>query len=284
MHRIDGANATVDNKFSLGNPGAGIPATTVTADILNALQEEVCGVIEASGIALNKSNNAQLLAAIKLLAHDTGDVKLTIKTTASVGWVMCNDGTIGSASSGATTRAHADTQALYTELWNNISNTHAPVTGGRGVSAADDFAANKPIALTKMLGRALAISGAGSGLTARSLGQALGSETHVLTTAEMPTHAHAVTDPGHAHAVTDPGHSHTLSVSVRAEQGVTLMGNVIASGGDTVEGSVTWGAQTTATGVTVNTSGANIGVQNSGAGAAHNNMPPETFLNAMIKL
>lgn len=122
----------------------------------------------------------------------TGDVKVTIKTVADDGWVMLNDGTIGNAASGGTTRANADTAALFALLWANTSDANCPVSGGRGASASADFAANKNIALPKTLGRALAIAGAGSGLTARALAEALGAETHVLTTNEMPAHSHGI--------------------------------------------------------------------------------------------
>lgn len=89
----------------------------------------------------------------------TGDVKITWRKTADPGWVLTDDGTIGSASSGATNRANADTQALYTLLWDNYSDALAPVIGGRGASAAADFAANKPIRLLRVAGRAIACRG-----------------------------------------------------------------------------------------------------------------------------
>ena len=127
------------------------------------------------------------------LGWTTGDVKLTIKTTADVGWVLMNDGTIGDASSGGTTRANADTSALFTLLWNNTSNTDCPVSSGRGASAAADFAAHKTITLPKALGRALAVYGSGSGLTARTMGQSFGAET-------LPAHTHG---PGGGNAFID---------------------------------------------------------------------------------
>lgn len=64
MHRIDGPGATVDQKFTEGDPATATPATTVTDDWLNSVQEEIAAVIESSGIALSKASNGQLLAAI----------------------------------------------------------------------------------------------------------------------------------------------------------------------------------------------------------------------------
>lgn len=249
MHRIDGAGATASNLFTEGDPSTGVPATTVTGAWLNAIQEEVAHVIEAAGIVLNKADNGQLYAAIAAIVSagqgfTTGDLKITMKATADAGWVMCNDGTIGPAGSGATTRANADCEALYTLLWNNVSNSFAAVTGGRGASAAADWAAGKTLALTKMLGRALAINGAGSGLTARSLGQTLGAETHTLAISEIPAHTH--TTPTRNDRNSYPGGSDTVTQS-------NNNGNAISTGSQ-------------------------------GGGGAHNNMQPTTFVNVMLKL
>lgn len=65
MHRIDAPSATVDELFTEGSPAGGIPATSVTADWLNDLQEEVCNVVEAAGINLQKGNRTQLLTALQ---------------------------------------------------------------------------------------------------------------------------------------------------------------------------------------------------------------------------
>lgn len=199
------------------------------------------------------------------LGFSTGDLKMTLKSTADVGWVLANDGTIGNAASGGTTRANADTQALFTLLWTNVSNTYAPVSGGRGASAVLDFNANKTIALTKMLGRALGIAGAGSGLTARTLGQILGEEAHTPTLSEMFAHTHAAT-------VTDPGHIHTIT----ALTSTTLQnGAFITPFNGTAD-------------TTANTSSATTGITVSnasqGGGSAFNVMQPTSFVNIMIKL
>ena len=116
----------------------------------------------------------------------TGDVKLTLKPTADTGWVLMDDGTIGDASSSATTRANADTENLFTLLWNNTADAQCAVSGGRGANAAADFAAHKTLALPKALGRALATYGSGSGLTARALALATGAETVALASNEWP--------------------------------------------------------------------------------------------------
>jgi len=190
----------------------------------------------------------------------TGDVKVTLKTTADTGWVMFDDGTIGSASSGATTRSNADTEALFTLIWNNISNINCAVSSGRGSSAAADFAANKTIALPKALGRALAVAGAGSGLTSRSLAVALGAEDSINVS--------------HTHTVTDAGHNHGF------QSGTRTIGTAGSGGSEGYGSSASNIVQSTSTasgttGVTVATSGS------SGTGA---NIPPSVFLNMMVKL
>ena len=121
-----------------------------------------------------------------------GDAQLTYRAAARAGWIMANDGSIGSATSGASTRANADTEALYTQLWNNISDTYAPVSTGRGANAAADFAANKTLTLSRTLGRALARAGAGAGLTSRALGEYLGAETETPTVAKTAIHNHDI--------------------------------------------------------------------------------------------
>jgi hypothetical protein len=144
--------------------------------------------------------NALPASLLALGGWSTGDVKATMKTTADTGWVLMNDGTIGNASSGGTTRANADTVLLFTLLWNNTSNTDCAVSGGRGASAAADYAANKTIALPKTRGRGLGGAGAGSTLTSRALAATVGAETHTLSTPEIPGHTHTI-----AYGNTDTG-------------------------------------------------------------------------------
>lgn len=71
MHRIDGAdidpNANGSGKagFHRGDPVSGREATEITEHFMNAVQEELCNVIEESGIALDKTQNNQISKALK---------------------------------------------------------------------------------------------------------------------------------------------------------------------------------------------------------------------------
>jgi hypothetical protein len=145
------ASASLSGTFTGTYTLAGVP--TLTSPTINT------GTVGAAPTAdLGIANKAYA----DQHGFTTGDVKLTFKIVADTGWVLAEDKSIGNASSGATGRAHADTADLYTLLWTNITDQWAPVTGGRGASAAADFAANKPLFLPKTLGRALAGYGTGT--------------------------------------------------------------------------------------------------------------------------
>lgn len=186
----------------------------------------------------------------------TGDGKLTLSSTAPTGWVLANDGTIGNASSGGTTRANADTEDLFTLLWTNVSDTYAAVSGGRGASAAADFAADKTIALTKQLGRSIAIAGAGSGLTSRALGETLGAESETIERTHLPAE-------GLLNGVADDGGStpFVYGTSTTDIPGTALVGTG-PSGSPTVQGFT----------------------EDMGDGTALDIMNPTSYWNVMIKL
>jgi microcystin-dependent protein len=200
----------------------------------------------------------------------TGDRKETYKTTADVGWVMMNDGTIGDASSGGTTRANADTVNLFTLLWNNVSNANCPVSGGRGGSAAADFAAHKTINLPLVLGRASASAGAGSGLTSRALADIVGAETVTLsasTQASMSVSGGSLS-PG---VITTTQSGAAVGVT-GAFVSVSFAPACCCGGSPPVHPVYEPGS--------VSFSGATA----SGGGAPHNNIQPTSFVNFMIKL
>lgn len=85
MHRIDGPGATGGNLFTEGNPALGIPATVVTDDWANDVQEEIVNVIEDQGITLVKGTQDQLLSAIKSLIGFGGDSQLNVSLANDTG-------------------------------------------------------------------------------------------------------------------------------------------------------------------------------------------------------
>jgi len=115
-------------------------------------------------------------------------------------------------------------------------------------------------ALPDLRGRTPIGIGTGTGLTARTLGAAGGAETHTLTPAQMPSHAHGVNDPGHAHAVGTADDNNFGN-------GTTIVNN---------NRPVDANASTYA-------AGTGISIQAAGSGAAHNNMQPFIALNFIIK-
>lgn len=72
--------------YTDGNAGSGTPATVVEADHLNAMQEEIAGPVLAAGLTLSKTNQAQLLSAIKYFSNSAivqtvSSANLTVLTT-----------------------------------------------------------------------------------------------------------------------------------------------------------------------------------------------------------
>ena len=129
----------------------------------------------------------------------TGDFKLNYGTGILSGFVRANGRTIGSATSGATERANSDCQALFQYLWGTDPNLI--VSGGRGVSAAADWAANKTLTLPDARGTALAglddMGNSGRGFFAGTtfifgngnlLGSLLGTARRTLALANLPAY------------------------------------------------------------------------------------------------
>ena len=261
----DGTDPT---KVQPSNWNAEHALTMATAKVLGRTSADAGAVeeLDASplGLAILAAVNKAALAALGMFT--TGDAKLTFKSTADTGWILLDDGTIGNAASLATTRADADVADLYVVIWDSISNTYAPVTGGRGASGIADFNAGKPMALPKALGRALVVAGTGIGLTNRVLGSTFGEETHLLTSAEIPAHTHP-------NSLNDPGHSHPLNPNP---------GGFFGSGGN---GGASGAAGISAAAVGGSTTGITItNAANTGGGGAHNNTQASAGINIMVKL
>jgi hypothetical protein len=127
------------------------------------------GVEDGITAAYTAAIAAAVLAATNGgLYAQTGDEKFSF-ATACAGWVQAHGGTIGSAASGATARANADTQNLFTLFWNTYNNATLPIQDSagapsvRGASAAADFAANKRLPVFDIRDRAMRGASNGSG-------------------------------------------------------------------------------------------------------------------------
>lgn len=79
MLRINSANKAIDlfgsgkHGFQDGNPVLGTQATWWQAAWPNAVQEELAGIVESTGVALNPSANNQIKTAIDLMIYNARD-------------------------------------------------------------------------------------------------------------------------------------------------------------------------------------------------------------------
>ena len=193
----------------------------------------------------------------------TGMIHPEMVNTVKPGYVRLNGRTLGNGASSATERANADTEDLFAYLWAGLDDAIATVSGGRGVSAAADYAANKTIVLPSCQGALLmglddmgaSAAGAFGSLSFNSgdeltPGSSIGVNGIALATGNLPTHSHTGStsvevlttgtesqshshsgtvnsDGAHGHTVTvtDPGHHHTAAVA-----GTGLSGGAAGAG------------------------------------------------------
>ena len=133
MHRIDCPTATPDNKFTEGDPTIPVAATTVTADWLNAVQEELAAVIAGAELSLDKANNAQLLQAL----HKILDLRAPLATLLQAG-LMQPDGKTVSVDEAGLLTALGGNLLLNSEEWITVSGEwEALVTGWHEILLID---------------------------------------------------------------------------------------------------------------------------------------------------
>ena len=195
-------------------------------------------VVDNSTIYVNGSN--QIAAVPSATLVPAGAVIGFAGNAAPAGWLLCNGAMVS--------------RTLYANLFAAIGTTWG---------IGDGFST---FTLPDLRSRSIVGSGQGTGLSNRILGQSLGEETHLLTTSEMPAHAHSITDPGHNHvsapytgAVRNTGDGTTTSTDYTVgENDTKTMGAISIA----------------ATGITVNSTA---------VGVAHNNMQPSVVCQMIIK-
>lgn len=133
----------------------------------------------------------------------TGAMQFRPTSEALPGWVIANGTTIGDGSSAATQLADASAVNLFAWHWTNFSNSQCPVSGGRGASAAADFAAHKTIQVLGWQGTTpVGVDTMGGGTTTKLTGvpvtsggltvpgSVFGENLHSLTSGENGPHTH----------------------------------------------------------------------------------------------
>jgi hypothetical protein len=218
------------------------------------------------------------------------------------GWVRANGRSIGGVSSAATELASADCEALFIQRWNKLPAL--TVGGGRGVSAAADWAAGKTISLPDARGCAIvgrdgmgsAVSTVLSVATCANPDQAgfrFGFETMALTGPQNGPHAHTASTAGagfhfHPGTATDAQGAHTHQYTDS-----TYLGEFSTTGSgpgrqtliESVKNTQSAGSHTHAVAVAGDGNHTHtVTVDSAGTGAAHPNVQPSRLVTIYIKL
>ena len=153
MHRIDTATATPDHKFTEGDPAVPVAATTVSAEWLNAVQEELVAVITRAGLELKKSDNGQLWQAISQLITNA---KPGLATKAKPGLVQVGGGLNITPEGLLSVLAASVTQAGIVQLASGLSDS---TTTAPTCKAVKDAIESKLAAVNVPVGGILPFSG-----------------------------------------------------------------------------------------------------------------------------
>lgn len=194
--------------------------------------------------------------------------------TSPSGWLNCD----GSAVSRTT----------YADLFVVCSTTYG-VGNGTTTFNLPDLRGRIPVGLDDMGG-----TDAGRLSVANTLGGTGGTETHPLTSAEMPIHTHVQNSHNHTqntHNHTQDSHNHTQNAHAHSTGEAISGGGLIAFAGGGQGFSTSTGNQTAVnqatTAVNQTTVATNIATtatnQNTGSGGAHNNMQPYVLTYYIIK-
>ena len=273
-----GTTAITTTLATVGVSKGGTGLTTLTANNVilgNGTSTPSFVAPGASGNLLTSNGTTwQSTAPAASSSMPTGALMPYAGATAPTGYLLCDGSSVSSST--------------YLALHAVISNTY----GGSAYTGAGSLSFNLP----DLRGRLPMGAGTGTGLnasgtgapsgtaqTARTRGQWLGEETHLLTTAELASHTHANTvgsSAGGSNQITGPmsqneNHSHTL-VNYSSSTGSGTYNIANRSGGNTDQ------LSTNSTNLAHTH---NIGINNvaAGGGSRHSVVPPVVVLNYIIK-
>ena len=155
----------------------------------------------------------------------TGEIRMyagnAAGDSAPAGWLYCNGDTINQTSGTSPDHHNSDGtgndyQPLYNLLkasadWGNTGS----LTWGTNNVKVPDFRSRSPIGVHTGASSAIGTGTDSQSLTTRTLSDTSGSERHILTSAEMPSHVHtattAVNSPSQSATATVPNHVHTMA-------------------------------------------------------------------------
>lgn len=145
MFRIDDATAATslpnpesagsEGFFTEGNPAAGTPATNVRGSWLNMIQEELCSILAAAGIARSKTSYSQVNASLqKMYSSVVGTVRnlaMTVTAASATATLTADQIVVASALNGQTfiLSSFSKTINLATTGAGGMDTGTAPVSG-----------------------------------------------------------------------------------------------------------------------------------------------------------
>jgi microcystin-dependent protein len=314
---VDAANdATLAAALAAVAAAEAAASGALTAAIAGPIQSSI-DAAEAGAIAAAATDattkvsteNAAMQAAINALRIElNGNLSAALPpgfgpvpwslATEPAGWIFADGRTLTGATPYTALRA-AYIAASFPFGQDGSGNPKVPDMRGRTAAGLDNMG-----------------GGAAGRLTGATLGAGLGAQTHALTTAELASHSHGVTDPGHFHTASDSGHVHAASQDDHthsyspgallgnaggygAYKGTTAAGGsigytdrvLVASSSSSPAASTTSGVSANAvyigTGyaaITVASKVTGVTTQNAGSGTAHNNVQPTLVTNYIIKV